>query len=239
MLYAVGLGAGGKNTMTPRAIEVIENCELVVGYTVYIDLIKDDFKNCRFYSTPMKQEVDRCKYAVSQAEKGINVAVVCSGDSGIYGMAGLLYQLCENKNIEIETIPGITAAISGAALLGAPVSHDFAIISLSDLMTPYDLIMKRIEACSSADMAIVLYNPSSNKRADYLKSACDIMLKYKQADTVCGYVRNIGREGEEYKVLSLEKLRSKQVDMFTTVFIGNRSTLNINGKMVTPRGYKL
>ncbi len=239
MLYAVGLGAGGKATMTPRAIEVIEKCDLVVGYSVYVDLIKNDFTHCEYYSTAMKKEVDRCAYAVKKAEQGFEVAVICSGDSGIYGMAGLLFQLCENNNIEIEVVPGITAAISGGALIGAPINHDFAVISLSDLLTDYELIIKRIEACSMADMVIVIYNPSSRKRKDYLKNACDIMLKYKSENTVCGYVRNIGREGEHFFVTTLEKLRNTETDMFTTVFIGNSKTLNIKGKMVTPRGYDL
>lgn len=239
MLYAVGLGSGGKNTMTPRAIEVVQKCDIVVGYSVYIDLIKDDFKASIFYSTPMTKEVDRCKYAIDRALEGKNVAVVCSGDSGIYAMAGLLFELCEDKDIEIEVVPGITAAISGAALLGAPLTNDFAVISLSDLLTPYDTIMKRIEACASADMNIVLYNPSSKKRFDYLKKACDIMLKYKDKSTICGYVKNINRQGQQINILSLEQLRNTEVDMFTTVFVGNSNTVNINGKMVTRRGYKL
>lgn len=239
MLYAVGLGSGGKNTMTPRAIEVVQKCDIVVGYSVYIDLIKDDFKASIFYSTPMTKEVDRCKYAIDRALEGKNVAVVCSGDSGIYAMAGLLFELCEDKDIEIEVVPGITAAISGAALLGAPLTNDFAVISLSDLLTPYDIIMKRIEACASADMNIVLYNPSSKKRFDYLKKACDIMLKYKEESTICGYVKNIERQGQQIKILSLKQLKNTNVDMFTTVFVGNSNTVNINGKMVTRRGYKL
>ena len=239
MIYAVGLGAGGINTMTPRAVEVVKSCDLVVGYTVYIDLIKNDFKNCQFYSTPMTKEVDRCRYAVKKAEEGFNVAVVCSGDSGVYAMASLIYELCMDNNLEIEVVPGITAAISGGAILGAPISHDFAVISLSDLLTPYELIMKRIEACAMSDMVIVLYNPSSKKRSDYLKNACDIILRYKSPNTICGYVKNIGRVGESYRVLSLSELRDTQTDMFTTVFIGNVNTLNIKGKMVTPRGYRL
>ncbi len=237
MLYSVGLGPGGKNYMTPRAAEVLEKCDLIVGYTAYIELIKNDFKNSKFYSTPMKKEIDRCLYAVEQAEKGLDVAVVCSGDSGIYGMAGLLYQLCEGRNVKIEVVSGVTAAVSGAALLGAPIAHDFAVISLSDLLTPYDMIMKRVELCAKADMVIVIYNPSSIKRAEYLKNACDIVLKYRKKDTICGYVKNIGRQGEVSRILSLEKLRDTQVDMFTTVFIGNSTTLDIQGKMVTPRGY--
>lgn len=239
MLYAVGLGAGGKSSMTPRAIDIIEKCDLVVGYSVYVDLIKNDFKNCSYYSTAMTKEIDRCAYAVKKAEEGLEVAVISSGDSGVYGMASLLFQLCRNKDIEIEVIPGITAAISGAAALGAPIAHDFAVISLSDLLTPYELIMKRIEACSMADMVIVIYNPSSKKRRDYLKNACDIMLKYRSEATICGYVRNIGRKGESCFITTLAKLRDINTDMFTTVFIGSSRTLNIKGKMVTPRGYGL
>ncbi|MGN1317744.1 MAG: precorrin-3B C(17)-methyltransferase [Lachnospirales bacterium] len=239
MLYAVGLGAGGKTTMTPRAIEVIENCDLVVGYTTYIELIKNDFKNANFFETPMTKEVERCSFAVEKALEGLDVCVVSSGDSGVYGMASLLYELCKDYDIEIEVVCGITAAISGASLLGAPINHDFAIISLSDLLTPLNLIMKRIEACAMADMPIVIYNPSSKKRADYLKKACDIILKYQKEDTVCGYVKNISRKGEEAKVLTLSKLRDFNADMFTTVFIGNSTTINIKGKMVTPRGYKI
>ena len=165
--------------------------------------------------------------------------MICSGDAGVYGMSGLIYEVSQAyQEVEIEVIPGITAALSGASVLGAPLIHDFAVISLSDLLTPWEKIEARVKAAAQADFSICLYNPSSKKRADYLMKACDYMLEFKSADTVCGIVRNIGREGEESKVLSLSELRNTDVDMFTTVFIGNSQTKNMDGKMVTPRGYR-
>ena len=145
---------------------------------------------------------------------------------------------CNYKNVEIEVIPGVTAAISGSAVLGAPMTHDFCVISLSDLLTPMETIENRLRCAAMGDFEIALYNPSSKKRADYLKRACDILLEYRDEDTVCGYVMNIGRDGEEYKLMTLRELRDEQVNMFTTVFIGNSQTVIIDGKMVTPRGYK-
>ena len=182
--------------------------------------------------------MDRCRAAVEAALTGKDVAVVCSGDSGVYGMAGLIYEVAQEYDpIEIEVIPGITAACGGAAVLGAPLTHDFAVISLSDLLTPWEKIEKRLTAAAQADFVICLYNPSSRNRPDYLQRACDILLRDKDPDTVCGTVRNIGREGEEGKLLTLAQLRDTQVDMFTTVFIGNSQTKVLGGKMVTPRGY--
>jgi precorrin-3B C17-methyltransferase len=164
--------------------------------------------------------------------------MICSGDAGVYGMSGLMLEIGkEYPQVEVEVIPGVTAAIGGAAVLGAPLIHDFALISLSDLLTPWEKIEKRLLLASEADFVICLYNPSSKKRHDYLQKACDLMLQHKAPDTVCGLVWNIGREGEEAKVLSLKELRDTQVDMFTTVFIGNSQTREIDGKMVTPRGY--
>lgn len=191
----------------------------------------------------MKQEKERCGWALARAAEGEAIAVVCSGDPGIYGMAGLLCQLqaqAQQETVraaEIIVIPGVTAASSGAARLGAPLTHDFAVISLSDLLTPLAVIQKRLRCAAMGDMVICLYNPASRKRADYLRMACDIVLEYKSPQTVCGYVRQIGREGEEVRVLSLEQLRDIQADMFTTVYIGNDSTMELGGKMVTPRGY--
>ena len=165
--------------------------------------------------------------------------MVCSGDAGIYGMAGLICEIGRDyPEIGIEIVPGITAASGGAAVLGAPLMHDFAVISLSDLLTPWENIERRLDAAAAADFVICLYNPSSRKRADYLERACEIVLKHKKGDTVCGIVRNIGREGESCEILSLEQLREKKVDMFTTVFIGNSATMELNGRMVTPRGYR-
>ena len=238
MLYVVGLGSGSIENMTKEAFDTLESCSLIVGYGVYVDLIKDHFPHKEYYTTPMKQEIDRCKYAIEQAESGKEVAVISSGDAGVYGMASLIYELSENANVEIKIVSGVTAALSGGAVLGAPLSHDFAVISMSDLLTPFDLIERRIEGASMGDMVVVLYNPSSKKRADYLQKACDIMLKYKNENTVCGYVENIGREGERAVVTTLKDLRNTSVNMFTTVFIGNSQTRNIDGKMVTPRGYK-
>lgn len=234
----IGLGPGGGVDLTGRARAALEACDLIVGYTAYIDLVKDDFPEKEVLSTGMRREVDRCRAAVEAACTGKNVAVVCSGDSGVYGMAGLIYEVAQEYDpIEIEVVPGITAACGGAAVLGAPLTHDFAVISLSDLLTPWEKIEKRLSAAAQADFVICLYNPSSRNRPDYLQRACDILLRDKDPDTVCGTVRNIGREGEEGQLLTLAQLRDTQVDMFTTVFIGNSQTKVLNGKMVTPRGY--
>ena len=237
-LYVVGIGPGGIDQITPEAMSAMENSDVIAGYTVYVDLVKNRFTNKTFLTTAMKQEVDRCRMAIEEVVSGKNVSMICSGDAGVYGMAGLIYELAQQyPPIEICVVPGITAAISGAAVLGAPLIHDFAIISLSDLLTPFDKIMKRVELAAEADFVLCFYNPSSKKRADYLRQACDLVLKHRSGDTPCGYVRNIGREGEVAKTLTLKELRDTQVDMFTTVFIGNSQTKIINGKMVTPRGY--
>lgn len=234
----IGLGPGGGADLTGRARAALEGCDLIVGYTAYIELVKPDFPEKEVLSTGMRREVDRCRAAVEAALTGKNVAVVCSGDSGVYGMAGLIYEVAQEYDpIEIEVVPGITAACGGAAVLGAPLTHDFAVISLSDLLTPWEKIEKRLTAAAQADFVICLYNPSSKNRPDYLQRACDILLRDKDPDTVCGYVRNIGREGETAVMCPLSRLRDTQVDMFTTVFIGNSQTRWLGGKMVTPRGY--
>ena len=234
----IGLGPGGGADLTGRARAALEGCDLIVGYTAYIELVKPDFPEKEVLSTGMRREVDRCRAAVEAALTGKDVAVVCSGDSGVYGMAGLIYEVAQEYDpIEIEVVPGITAACGGAAVLGAPLTHDFAVISLSDLLTPWEKIEKRLSAAAQADFVICLYNPSSRNRPDYLQRACDILLRDKDPDTVCGTVRNIGREGEEGQLLTLAQLRDTQVDMFTTVFIGNSQTKVLSGKMVTPRGY--
>ena len=218
---------------------MIKECNVIAGYNLYVDLLGDMIEGKELIQTPMKQEVKRCEMAIESALAGNTVAMISSGDAGVYGMAGLIYELAEDyPNLEIEVISGITAASSAAAVLGAPLIHDFAIISLSDLLTPWEKIEKRLELASAADFVIALYNPSSMKRADYLQKACDIMMRHKSPDTKCGYVRNIGRDEEEHTVLTLAQLRDAKVDMFTTVIIGNESTQIINGKLVTPRGYK-
>lgn len=237
-LLVVGLGPGADESLTARAFNALEECDLIVGYTAYIDLIRDAFPHKQTFATGMRQEVDRCRAAVEKTLEGKTVAVVCSGDSGIYGMAGLIYEVAqEYPPIEIEVVPGITAACAGAAVLGAPLTHDFAVVSLSDLLTPKELIEKRLKLAAEGDFALCLYNPSSRSRPEYLKWACSVLLETKTPDTQCGWVRNIGRKGQTHKLLTLGELLNEQVDMFTTVFIGSSKTQNISGKMVTPRGY--
>ena len=239
-LYAVGFGPGGYEHMTAKAIDVIKNADIITGYTTYVEMLKKFFPEKEYVATPMTKEMDRCRMAVDLAAEGKTVAMVSSGDSGIYGMAGLLYEMGQGyPEVELEVVPGITAANGGAAVLGAPLMHDFAVISLSDLLTPWEKIEKRIRGAAMADFVICLYNPSSRKRADYLKKACEYILEYQSPDTVCGYVRNIGREGEDAHILTLSELKDTEVDMFTTVYIGNSQTRNVDGKMVTPRGYRL
>lgn len=238
-LYVVGLGPGGVYEMTNRALTALEASDVIVGYTVYVDLIREQFSHKELLATGMKKEVERCKIALEEALTGKTVAMVCSGDSGVYGMAGIVHEVARmHPEVEIEVVPGVTAACSAAAVLGAPLIHDFVLISLSDLLTPWEKIEKRLLLAAEADFVICLYNPMSKKRHDYLEKACDLVMRHKGADTVCGYVQHIGREGETSHTCTLEELRSTPVDMFTTVIIGNSETRLINGKMVTPRGYE-
>ena len=239
-IYVVGIGPGSLDHMTPYAKAAIEKSDVVVGYTVYVELVRELTRGKEVLSTPMKKEVDRCKIALDAALENKTVAFVCSGDAGVYGMAGIMIQVAkDHPEVEIEVVPGITAACSGAALHGAPLIHDFSIISLSDLLTPWDLIMKRVKLAAEADMSIVLYNPKSKKRRDYIDKAVDAILEFRSPDTPSGYVKMIGREGEITKICKLTDLKNNdEIDMFTTVFIGNSTTEIINGKIVTPRGYK-
>ena len=243
-IYIVGMGPGREEDMTQEALTVLDSCEVIVGYTVYLNLLGERFLGKTFLSTPMRQEVERCRMCYEEAKKGKRVALICSGDAGIYGMAGPILELGEkHQEVEIEVIPGITAALSGGAVLGAPLMHDFAVISLSDLLTPWETIENRLDAAAKTDFSICLYNPSSRKRADYLKRACEIFLRYKSSNTVCGIVKNIGRDGETKKVMTLTELKDYEADMFTTVFIGNsrteKSVLGGQNWMVTPRGYRI
>ena len=238
-LYVIGIGPGEYEQMTLKAIHAMEKSEVIIGYTVYVDLVKEHFPGKEFMTTPMKKEVDRCVMAFEEAKKGKVVSMICSGDAGVYGMSGLMYEVGVNyPEVELEIIPGVTAATGGAALLGAPLIHDFCLISLSDLLTPWEKIEARLLAAAQADFVVSLYNPSSKKRSDYLQKACDLMMQYKSPETVCGIVSYIGRDGEHYEVMDLKTLRDTKVDMFTTVWVGNSQTKEINGKMVTPRGYR-
>ena len=237
-LYVVGIGPGKFEGMTYEAVRALEDSDVIVGYTVYVDLVKAQFPEKTFLTTPMRREVERVELALREAVQGKTVAMVCSGDPGVYGMSGLCEELAvKYPGVEVATIPGVSAVLSGAAILGAPLMHDFAVVSLSDLMTPWAAIEQRLRAAAAADFVICLYNPSSHKRKDYLQRACDVLLESASPETVCGVAQNIGREGENTRTMTLQALRDAQVDMFSTVFIGNSQTRIIGGRMVTPRGY--
>lgn len=238
-LYVVGMGPGEKKQMTGQALEVMEQCQVIAGYTVYVDLVRGLFPHKEFLTTAMTREEERCRKAFDCCMEGKNTAMICSGDAGVYGMAGLILELAEQyPGVSVRTVPGITAACAGAAVLGAPLMHDFAVISLSDRLTPLEVIWNRVEAAAQADFVICLYNPASRGRPDYFRQACSRILKYRPGHTVCGLAVNIGREGEGMEVLALEDLKERRVDMFTTVYIGNSHTRQIGPYMVTPRGYR-
>ncbi len=240
-IYVVGLGPGGSLYMTPEAREAIEKSDIIVGYTLYVDLIKDLTRGKEVKATAMTQEVDRCKIALEEALAGKTVSFVCSGDAGVYGMAGIMAEVAEDHpEVEIKTVAGITAACSGAAVLGAPLIHDFAVISLSDLLTKWETIEKRVKLAAEADFVICLYNPKSKKRHDYIDKAAEMVAQVQGWDLPCGYVKHIGREGESHVICTLKDLlNNDDIDMFTTIFMGNSTTRVINGKLVTPRGYKI
>lgn len=265
-LKIVGTGPGRIDEMTARAGRAIKEADIIVGYTLYNELLQKEFPDKEYYATPMRHETERCRYALEKAAQGAETVLVCSGDSGVYGMASLVFELveqmyglagevsrgrsdgkdseknnktCQGQEIcpEIEVIPGITAALSGGARLGSPLSNDFAVVSLSDLLTPWDVIEKRLRGAADGDFVIALYNPGSKKRRGHLKKACDIVMERRSAETPCGIVHNIGREGEHVDIMTLGELRDVQADMFMTVFIGNSKTRVIGGRLVTPRGY--
>ncbi len=240
-LTIVGFGPGSKEDMTLRAAKAIETADIVTGYTTYIDILRTYFPDKHFKSTGMMREVDRCRSAIEDASSGKNVTIVSSGDSGIYGMAGIIYQLLDEMeaDIDVEVVPGVTAASAAGSILGAPLMHDLAIISLSDLMTPLDLIMKRVDAAGQSDLIVCFYNPRSKGRPDYLSQAIDILLGYRSPETPIGIVRNAGREGQKKIITTLGKIDYEDVDMFSTVIVGNSQTYISKEMMITPRGYKV
>ena len=238
-LYVVGIGPGQQSDMTIRSAKVLNCCDVIVGYTVYCDLVRPMFEDKKFISTPMMKEEERVILALKEADTGKKVALICSGDAGIYGLLGLVYELgVDFPDVAIRVTTGVTAAISGGAVLGAPLIHDFCCISLSNRLTPFELIEKRLRAAAQTDMVIVLYNPESRSRAGFLKKACEILMEDIEDTRVCGIARNIGRDGESSEVMTLAELKETPADMFSTVFIGNSSTRNIMGLMVTARGYQ-
>ncbi len=237
----VGIGPGSADMITPEADKALKQSDVIVGYPLYLKLLGDAYGGREILSTPMREEIKRCRMCFEEAKKGKRVALVCSGDAGIYGMASLMYELsAEYPDCPVKVIAGITAASSGAALLGAPLNHDFCVISLSDLLTPWEQIKKRLEAAAAGDFAIALYNPSSRARADYLARACDILSDSGVEESrACGYVENIGRSDTTVVTCTLGELKKTPVNMSTTVFIGNSKTRIIGGSLVTPRGYQL
>lgn len=240
VIYIVGMGPGREDMMTGQALHVLDSCEVIVGYTVYLKLLGQRFSDKELLSTPMRKEAERCRICFEKADQGRRVAMICSGDAGIYGMASLMYEIGEDyPDCELCVVPGITAASSGAAVLGAPLGHDFCVVSLSDLLMPWELIETRLRAAAAGDFCIAVYNPASRKRPGYLRRACDILLETLPAKRACGYVENIGRAGETAVVCTLEELRNCQVNMFTTVFVGNSCTRIVKGRLVTKRGYRI
>ena len=242
-LTVVGIGPGSLNDMTPRAFNSIRNADVVVGYNAYITLIKSLIEDKEVIGTAMLQEIDRCKMAVEKAISGQKVVVVSSGDPGIYGMAGLVLelvmQLPKEKQPKVEVVPGISAVSASAAILGAPLMHDFAVISLSDLLTPWDLIKKRAELVAQGDFVVALYNPKSKKRVTQIEEIREIMLKFKDPQTPVGIVNNATREKEYAIISNLKDFTKETIDMFSLVIIGNSNTYVEDGKIITPRGYKI
>lgn len=239
-IYIIGMGPGKEEMMTGEAIQALDNSDVIIGYTVYVKLLGERFEGKEMLTTSMRQETERCRLCFEEAAKGKQVALICSGDAGIYGLASLMYEIGKDyPETELIVIPGITAANSGAAVLGAPLNHDFCVISLSDLLTPWEKIEKRLIAAAEGDFAMAIYNPSSHKRKDYLMRACDILLRVIEEERPCGFVENIGREGTRAVTCTLKELRETQVNMFTTVFIGNSGSELVNGKLITKRGYQL
>lgn len=235
-LYVVGIGPGGIEHMTIRAKEVIEESDIIVGYHKYIEFIKPIIEGKEVFSTGMKGEEERCRKALELSKDNV-VAVISTGDAGIYGMAGLILEMRNNENVEV--IPGVTASSAAASLLGAPLMHDNCNISLSDLMTPYELIKKRVRMAAEGDFIISLYNPKSKGRTSYLMENVNIIREYRDGNTPIGIVRNALRDGEEVTLTTLDAFDDSSVDMFSIVVIGNSKSYIKDGKFITPRGYKL
>jgi precorrin-3B C17-methyltransferase len=236
-LYVVGVGPGGKEHLTQRAIEVLKSCDVITGYIYYINLIKEFTAGKEIIKTGMTHEVERCRLAISEVQNGKNTCIISTGDAGLYGMAGPVFELAED--IEIEVVPGVSSVFAAAAELGAPLMHDMCTISLSDLLTPWEVIVKRIELAAQGDFVISLYNPKSKGRKEHLNKAIQLIKPYFESDRPVALVKNAAREGNERKLVTLDTIDYDFVDMRTVVIIGNSQTFIKQGKMVTPRGYKI
>lgn len=239
MIYVIGIGPGCRDLMTQEAISAMEDAEVIVGYKTYIKLVEDFVKDKEVVQNGMRKEVDRCQDAIDIAKTGKKVAVISSGDAGIYGMAGLILELITKQELDIpvKVVPGVTASIGAAAVLGAPIMHDFCHISLSDLMTPWEVIEKRLRLAAEADFVICLYNPRSKGRSEHLAKAFKIMGEFKDGSTPVGIVKDVGREDQEKFICTFDKMDFERVDMTTMVIIGNKSTYIHDDLMITPRGY--
>lgn len=237
-IYVVGLGPGNKENMTFRAYDVLKNSDIIIGYKTYVDLIEGMFPDKKIIKSYMKKEVARCEETLKLALEGNIISLISSGDAGVYGMAGLMLEIAGDQ-VEVEIVPGITSANASASLGGAPIVHDSVNISLSNLLTNWELIKKRIDLASQGDFVITLYNPKSSGRPELINEARDIMLKHKRKDTPVLIARNVGREGENYDITTLSEMLDYEINMFSTVIIGNSNTKVVNNKMITPRGYKV
>ncbi len=251
----MGIGPGSRDHLTRRAEEVLSGVDVVVGYRPYLELIEPLLAGCERISSGMTAEVQRAHAAVERARAGKACAVVSSGDPGIYAMAGLVLETCQAGGIPVvspgsdpparpgrvpltlEVVPGVPALCAGAALLGAPLTHDFAVISLSDLLTPWEVIARRLRAAAEADFVTVLYNPKSKKRTWQLEKAQQILLAHRDSRTPVGVVRRAMRAGQEVQIVALKDLHTARVDMETTVFVGSRTSSLYADFMITPRGY--
>ena len=235
-IYVVGIGPGKKADMTFRAYEAMEKSDIIVGYKTYMDLIKEYYPGKEMKNSQMTKEVDRCIDVLTLAKEGKNVALISSGDAGVYGMAGIMLEIADGE-VEVEIIPGVTATNAAAAIVGAPVMHDYVTISLSNLLTDWELIKKRLELAAQGDFVVSIYNPKSRGRVTQIEEAREIMLKYKPKTTPVAIVRNAGREDEEHVVTTLDEMLNHEINMLTIVIIGNANTFIKDGKMITPRGY--
>ena len=236
-IYVVGIGPGKKENMTFRAYEAMENSDIIVGYKTYVDLVKEYYPGKEMKSSAMTKEVDRCTEVLELARQGKTVSLISSGDAGVYGMAGIMLEIAD-EDMEVEVIPGITATNAAAAITGAPIMHDYATISLSDLLTDWELIKKRLELAAQGDFVVSIYNPKSRGRVTQIEETREIMMKYKPRSTPVAIVRNAGREDERYILTTLDEMLNHEIDMLTIVLIGNSNTFVKNGKIITPRGYE-
>lgn len=236
MIYVIGIGPGSQEMMTLEAVHAIEKSDVIVGYKTYIDLIEYLIKEKEVVSNGMKQEIDRVKKAIEISKTGKTVAVISSGDAGVYGMAGLVLELAEGEAVKI--VSGVTASTAASAILGAPLMHDFCHISLSDLLTPIELIYRRVELAAQADFVTCFYNPRSNGRPNYLQNSFKIIKKYKDGSTPVGIVRNVARDNQEVTICTLDTIDYESVDMVSIVIVGNSSTYIKDNKIITKRGYE-